>query len=421
MYFGDKSAILSLITQISLLIHQFAVSTGQLHSRPVCWTLSFKWVPHQEHNTWGSFRRPVLPTSWMTWSSMEATSVSRFAINNLQSATLHSITWPLQSVNFGVGAGCIKVSRSTIAREASTFQQVAGPTRRSTSLLSLIARSQILQLVSSPLRFSLITKCCRKSHPWERRSQWCSNSCAASWRWTLLAGKAGSTTITGLGGGNQYVPNEPKRFQGAYAPPTQPALCITPGPNRSTATFQLLHFKVFEPLALSEMARLMILIISSMPLITPLQQEIVVYFDSGRYKITYTLFIPAGTRLVGEAYPIIMSSGNFFNDKNNTKLVVQVGNAGQSGQVEWPDMIVSTQGAQVGVISIEWNLAASGTPSGMWDVHVRIGGFAVSNLQVPQCPKIPGNPTVNGACIAAYMLMHVTSSASNFYMENVWL
>jgi glucan 1,3-beta-glucosidase len=127
----------------------------------------------------------------------------------------------------------------------------------------------------------------------------------------------------------------------------------------------------------------------------------VVYFDSGTYKITYTLFIPAGTRLVSEAYPIIMSSGNFFNDMNNTKPVVQVGNAGQAGQVEWTDMIVSAQGAQVGVIAIEWNLAASGTPSGMWDVHVRIGGFAVSNLQISQCPKTPGDPTVNGACMAA--------------------
>jgi glucan 1,3-beta-glucosidase len=68
----------------------------------------------------------------------------------------------------------------------------------------------------------------------------------------------------------------------------------------------------------------------------------VVYFDSGTWKITYTLFIPAGTRLVGEAYPIIMPSGNFFNDMNNTKPVVQVGNAGQASQVEWTDMIVST-------------------------------------------------------------------------------
>ncbi|PMD62903.1 glycoside hydrolase family 55 protein [Hyaloscypha bicolor E] len=217
------------------------------------------------------------------------------------------------------------------------------------------------------------------------------NTPVASWRWTLLAGKAGSTTITGLGGGNQYVPNEPKRFQGAYAPPTQPAFDLPASSFQSVRTAGAVGDGKTD--------------------------------DTNNLQHAINNASAAGnwTRLVGEAYPIIMSSGNFFNDKNNTKLVVQVGNAGQSGQVEWPDMIVSTQGAQVGVISIEWNLAASGTPSGMWDVHVRIGGFAVSNLQVPQCPKIPGNPTVNGACIAAYMLMHVTSSASNFYMENYQL
>jgi glucan 1,3-beta-glucosidase len=148
----------------------------------------------------------------------------------------------------------------------------------------------------------------------------------------------------------------------------------------------------------------------------------VVYFDSGTYRITSTLVIPAGSKIVGESYPIIMSSGSFFNDINNPKPVVQVGNPGQSASpVEWSDMIVSTQGTQAGAIAIEWNLATSGAPSGIWDVHVRIGGFAGSNLQVPECPTTPGSPTVNDACIGAYMLVHVTASASNLYMENVWL
>jgi glucan 1,3-beta-glucosidase len=116
-----------------------------------------------------------------------------------------------------------------------------------------------------------------------------------------------------------------------------------------------------------------------------------------------------------------MSSGNFFNDMNNPKPVVRVGNPGQIGRVEWTDMIVSTQGPQAGAVAIEWNLATSGPPSGMWDVHVRIGGFAGSNLQASNCPKTPGNPAVNPSCIAAYMQMHITASASNLYMENVWL
>jgi glucan 1,3-beta-glucosidase len=134
--------------------------------------------------------------------------------------------------------------------------------------------------------------------------------------------------------------------------------------------------------------------------------------------VTSTLFIPAGSRLVGEAYSVIMSSGSYFNNMASPQPVVRVGNAGNTGHVEWSDMIVATQGTQAGAILIEWNLATSGTPSGMWDVHTRIGGFAGSNLQVAQCPT---NAGVNTACIGAYMSMHITPSASGLYMENVWL
>lgn len=147
----------------------------------------------------------------------------------------------------------------------------------------------------------------------------------------------------------------------------------------------------------------------------------VVYFDAGTYRVTSTIKIPPGAKIVGEEYPVIMSSGSFFNDMSNPKPVVQVGTPGQTGQVEWSDMIVSTQGTQAGAVLIEWNLATSGTPSGMWDVHTRLGGFQGSNLQVAQCPVTQGSPAVNTGCIAAYMSMHVTASASGLYMENVSL
>ena len=115
-----------------------------------------------------------------------------------------------------------------------------------------------------------------------------------------------------------------------------------------------------------------------------------------------------------------MSSGSYFNDISNPKPVVQVGTPGSTGQVEWSDMIVSTQGTQAGAILIEWNLSTSGgTPSGMWDVHARIGGFTGSNLQVAQCTKTPTSGAVNEACIGGYMTMHITASASGLYMENV--
>jgi len=145
----------------------------------------------------------------------------------------------------------------------------------------------------------------------------------------------------------------------------------------------------------------------------------IVYFDAGTYLITRTLLIPAGAKNCGEAYPVIMSSGSFFNNAT-PQPVVRVGTAGSTGQVEWSDMIVSTQGAQSGAVLIEWNLATSGTPSGMWDVHTRIGGFTGSNLQVAECAKNPTSTSINTACIGAFMTMHITSSASGLYMENNW-
>ncbi|KAI4594335.1 hypothetical protein KJ359_008358 [Pestalotiopsis sp. 9143b] len=150
----------------------------------------------------------------------------------------------------------------------------------------------------------------------------------------------------------------------------------------------------------------------------------VVFFDSGYYKVTGTIFIPVGSKITGESYPVIMSSGKYFADIDNPKPVVQVGRPGQVGKVEWTDAIVSTQGAQPGAILIQWNVASRGAPSGMWDVHTRIGGFAGSNLQVADCPKTPKSlvtaSKLNEQCIAAFQSVHVTQKATGVYMENCW-
>jgi glucan 1,3-beta-glucosidase len=94
---------------------------------------------------------------------------------------------------------------------------------------------------------------------------------------------------------------------------------------------------------------------------------------------------------------------------NNPQPVVRVGNSGEPGSIEWSDMIVSTQSATAGAILIEWTLASpSSAQSGMWDAHVRVGGFIRSNLQYAQCSaNNPSATPLNTNCIAAYMLMHV--------------
>ena len=152
----------------------------------------------------------------------------------------------------------------------------------------------------------------------------------------------------------------------------------------------------------------------------------VLFLDHGDYKVTSTIYIPSNSRIVGESYSVILSSGNFFANINKPQPVLRVGNAGEYGTVELSDIIISTQGPQAGAVLIEYNLASSSSsPAGIWDVHARIGGFAGSNLQLAQCPTTPTVQTppapVNTACIAAYLTLHITKSASGLYLENNWV
>jgi glucan 1,3-beta-glucosidase len=240
---------------------------------------------------------------------------------------------------------------------------------------------------------------------------------------TLLAG--GSLTISAWGEGHEYNPTGPKTLSGSFTPNSRPASLLS-GSNyytRSKPTYQTIPVTSFRSVRAAgatgngvtdDTAALQSVINSATA------AGDIVYFDAGTYRVTSTLTFPPGAKVVGEAYPRIMSSGSFFNDMSSPQPVVQVGTPGSTGQVEWSDMLVSTQGQQQGAILIEWNLATTGSlPSGMWDVHTAIGGFAGSDLQVAQCPVTASSTTVNTNCIAAYMTMHVTPSASGLYMENV--
>ncbi|KAJ8120705.1 hypothetical protein ONZ43_g2658 [Nemania bipapillata] len=244
---------------------------------------------------------------------------------------------------------------------------------------------------------------------------------------TLLAGTTGSSTITSWVSGQVYHPNGPNKVASTQTPFTRPASLLsgTKFYQRSKPSYADLASSSFVSVRAGgakgdgktdDTAALQSILTSAAA------AGKVVYFDAGTYIVTSTLLIPVKSKIVGEAYPVIMSSGTFFADVNNPKPVVKVGNAGDSGVVEWSDMMVSAKGAQPGAILIQWNLAStSGSPSGMWDVHTRIGGTAGSNLSYADCPATPSSTTVNNNCRAGNIAMHITSSASNLYMENVWL
>lgn len=154
-------------------------------------------------------------------------------------------------------------------------------------------------------------------------------------------------------------------------------------------------------------------------------QGAIAFIDAGFYMVTDTVYIPANIRIVGEALSaVIMGAGPKFSDINNPRPVIQIGSPGQTGYVEISDIIVSTQGGAAGAVLIEYNLntPVNMPPSGLWDVHVRVGGFAGSKLQTSDCPKTPDIPTTpNPACIAAYMSFHITRTAGNLYVAGSWI
>ena len=233
-----------------------------------------------------------------------------------------------------------------------------------------------------------------------------------------LAGTTGQTTIGGWKSGNLYNPTGPTTRQASWAPPARPASLVVKGKyyEKSKPQYNNLAVTSFVSARNSGAKG-----DGATDDTTALQNAInsaansgkVLFVDAGTYKVTKTIFIPNGSKIVGESYSVIMSSGSYFSNINSPQVVVQVGNAGETGVVEWSDMIVSTQGAQAGAILIRWNLASTpGSPSGMWDVHTRIGGFSGSKLQKSQCPITPSSTAINQNCIGAYMSMHITKSAS---------
>lgn len=148
----------------------------------------------------------------------------------------------------------------------------------------------------------------------------------------------------------------------------------------------------------------------------------VVFFPHGAYLIHDTINIPANIRIVGEIWPLLMAAGTRFQDQRNPRPMLKVGNPGDVGNVEISDFMIETKGAHPGAILMQWNVAgATKGSAGLWDVHFRIGGSAGTDLQSDRCTKTPNvNTQPNPQCIGAWMLLHITKSAS-IYMENNWL
>ncbi|CAL3973290.1 unnamed protein product [Diplocarpon coronariae] len=241
-----------------------------------------------------------------------------------------------------------------------------------------------------------------------------------------LAGSSGTTTVAGWVQGNVYSPTGPNKALSPVSSFVRPASLLkgtrfyTRSKPQYETTLSADFYSVRAAGAKGDGVTDDSVVIQDL-LNSATASGKVVYFDYGVYKITSSITIPPGAKIVGESYPTILGSGPYFSNINNPVPVVRVGtDKGQTGVVEWSDMIVSTQGAAAGAVLIQWNLASpASTPSGMWDVHTRIAGFKGSSLQTPQCATTVAQPNLN--CIAAFQSMRVSSIATGLYMENVWL
>jgi glucan 1,3-beta-glucosidase len=250
---------------------------------------------------------------------------------------------------------------------------------------------------------------------------------------TAIQGPGGSVVLAGgvvhvdaWGQGNSYTSSGAEGFfQRGFAPNTRPASLVSGQDyyERSKPQYEMIGAPGFFSIkdlgargdGVTDDSDAIMNILN-----TAVNSGSIVYWDAGTYLVTKTIRVPPGIRIFGEAYPVIMSSGSFFADASNPKPVVQIGRAGESGSVEISNLIVSGKGAQAGAIFIEYNLN-SVRGSGLWDVHTRVGGFAGSDLLVAQCAKAPGDDRIKPECIAGFMSMHITPSATGVYMENNWL
>ncbi|CAG9998333.1 unnamed protein product [Clonostachys byssicola] len=146
----------------------------------------------------------------------------------------------------------------------------------------------------------------------------------------------------------------------------------------------------------------------------------IVYFPHGVYIIKDTLRVPVGSRIIGQAWPQIMMSGdpNFLNEEK-PQVGIQVGRPGEQGIVEIQGMMFSQSGATAGLIMMEWNVKDSTQGSaGMWDSHFRVGGAIGTKMLLEDCPKKTGS--INPRCKGASLMMHLTPESSA-YLENIWI
>ncbi|CCF54366.1 hypothetical protein NDA11_001737 [Ustilago hordei] len=146
----------------------------------------------------------------------------------------------------------------------------------------------------------------------------------------------------------------------------------------------------------------------------------IIYVPHGTYYLESTVTFPPGTRIVGQVWPVLMGGGALFKDSSNPQPVIRIGKPGDMGIMEISDLIFSTRGPAAGAIIVQWNIREQQGQQGSaaaWDTHIRVGGFAGTNLQADKCARqLPLNDNSH----ASFLNLHLTPGSSA-YLENMWV
>lgn len=153
-----------------------------------------------------------------------------------------------------------------------------------------------------------------------------------------------------------------------------------------------------------------------------IQPDQIAYVDHGAYLIRNTIQVPSNIKIQGEIWPLFMVDGSsaVFQNQYAPQPAFRVGNPGDIGNTEIVEVVFETRGPAPGAIITEWNLYCE-TPGscGLFDTHWRIGGSNGTLLQSNTCSKTPTfEHGANSSCWAAFLLLHVTHSASLITSNN---
>ncbi|KAI0134383.1 pectate lyase superfamily protein-domain-containing protein [Xylariales sp. AK1849] len=140
----------------------------------------------------------------------------------------------------------------------------------------------------------------------------------------------------------------------------------------------------------------------------------IVFVPQGIYLTKETIYVPPGTRLVGEQLSTFTGNGTAFSNSENPTPILKVGNTGEKGVAQVSDILVEVSDVLEGAILVQVNMAGNNPGDvAVWNTALRVGGSEHSRVNT-DCTS-----TDTSTCKAAFALFHATKTAS-VYAENVW-